>query len=130
MSACLCLLIIVCCSIQVDLFFYREVEENKDQEEEEVAPVTDFGQIEYGGGAMTALQSSDQWASLTSADQWNTEPAAAPAPVADWTAAAVPGKNLLCFEYYLVIKDWFHIRNSWLLMINIYSIHFAHIYMI
>ncbi|XP_021847500.1 40S ribosomal protein SA [Spinacia oleracea] len=76
--------------VMVDLFFYREVEENKDQEEEEVAPVTDFGQIEYGGGAMTALQSSDQWASLTSADQWNTEPAAAPAPVADWTAAAVP----------------------------------------
>ncbi|XP_021716581.1 40S ribosomal protein SA-like [Chenopodium quinoa] len=71
--------------VMVDLFFFREPEETKEQEEEEVAPVADFGQIEYGGGAMTALAPSDQWASL---QEWGAAPEVAPAaPVADWTAA-------------------------------------------
>lgn len=85
------------CFVQVDLFFFREAEDTKDQEEEEIAAVTDFGNIEYGGGAMAAL-GSDQWAALP--DHWGATPEVAAAPAvapvagADWTAAAAPGKSL------------------------------------
>ncbi|KAI3951639.1 hypothetical protein MKW92_002882 [Papaver armeniacum] len=44
---------------QVDLFFYREPEETKDQEVDEGAgPVPDFGVIEYGD----SMLADDQWA--------------------------------------------------------------------
>lgn len=82
--------------VMVDLFFFREAEDTKDQEEEEIAAVTDFGNIEYGGGAMAAL-GSDQWAALP--DHWGATPEVAAAPAvapvagADWTAAAAPAAD-------------------------------------
>ncbi|KAI3944541.1 hypothetical protein MKW92_049870 [Papaver armeniacum] len=45
--------------VMVDLFFYREPEETKDQEVDEGAgPVPDFGVIEYGD----SMLANDQWA--------------------------------------------------------------------
>ncbi|KAL2896889.1 40S ribosomal protein Sa-2 [Bienertia sinuspersici] len=68
--------------IMVDLFFYREPEEQKDPEEEEAVVVADYA--DYGGVALTG----DQWASAPL-----PEGIAAPAliaPVADieWTTTA------------------------------------------
>ncbi|KAH9626209.1 hypothetical protein KSS87_000088 [Heliosperma pusillum] len=73
--------------VMVDLFFYREPEEAKEPEEDEVAAVADY-MPDYAAGALGAV-SADQW---TGGDaQW----ADAPAPVAasaDWVAAPVaPG---------------------------------------
>lgn len=81
-----------CCVayVQVDLFFYRDPEEAKEQEEEE-APVAP----EYGAVAdYTGVGAADQWAS----DQWTSEvgavpPAVPPAAGVEWAAAQ--GQNPL-----------------------------------
>ncbi|KAI3985248.1 hypothetical protein MKX01_039493 [Papaver californicum] len=73
--------------VMVDLFFYREPEEAKDQEvDESGAPVADFGVTEYSGAGMMA---NDQWAGDA---QWASDAVAAPALAAgaDWTDAGVP----------------------------------------
>lgn len=63
------------CLLQVDLFFYRDPEEAKEQEEE--APAQDFA-------AITDYTAPEQW----SADQWTSDVAAPPAAtVGDWGAA-------------------------------------------
>ncbi|OVA08300.1 Ribosomal protein S2 [Macleaya cordata] len=76
--------------VMVDLFFYREPEEAKDQEEDEVA-APDFGAPEYSAGAIGL--SGDQWAPIPE-PQWAPEMGAAPAipavPDVDWAAPAVP----------------------------------------
>ncbi|MCL7027561.1 hypothetical protein MKW94_016164 [Papaver nudicaule] len=65
------------CYLQVDLFFYGEPEEAKDQEiDENGVPVPDFGVTEYGGGV--DMIANDQWAG----DQWTSEALAAGA--GDW----------------------------------------------
>jgi small subunit ribosomal protein SAe len=68
--------------LQVDLFFYRDPEEAKEQEEE-AAAAPEFA-------AVTDYQGADQWGG----DQWTSDVAAPPvAPTgADWGAA--PGKLL------------------------------------
>lgn len=79
--------------MQVDLFFYRDPEEAKEQEEE--APVaTDFGQAAGNIGGLP----NDQW----SADQWlGAEVGSSRPPVlpitggTEWTAAPQVGKNHL-----------------------------------
>ena len=79
--------------MQVDLFFYRDPEETKEQEEE--APVAaDFGQAAGYVGVIP----NDQW----SADQWLTaEVGPGPPPVlpiaggAEWPAAPQVGENHL-----------------------------------
>ncbi|KVH98670.1 40S ribosomal protein SA-like [Cynara cardunculus var. scolymus] len=68
--------------VMVDLFFYREPEEAKNEEEDEVALVTDYP--EYGTG--------DQWSAQIPDAQWAPDmpPPIAAAPVAapTWTADA------------------------------------------
>ncbi|XP_042426438.1 40S ribosomal protein Sa-2-like [Zingiber officinale] len=65
--------------VMVDLFFYRDPEEAKEQEEEEAPVAPDFGAVpDYG-----AMVPNDQWAA---AEQW--VPDAAPAPV---ISPPVPG---------------------------------------
>lgn len=68
--------------MQVDLFFYREPEENKEQEEEEAAPVADYV-ADYAGGAIT----DPNWVSTDA--NWGPVPdVAGVQPVApDWTEA-------------------------------------------
>ncbi|KAK1310253.1 40S ribosomal protein SA [Acorus calamus] len=74
--------------VMVDLFFYREPEETKEQEEEEVA-APDYGAIgEYSIPALGAI-GADQWTTNQIADaQWGDAPA--PPPAADWSAPQVP----------------------------------------
>ncbi|OAY81597.1 40S ribosomal protein Sa-2-like isoform X2 [Ananas comosus] len=73
--------------VMVDLFFYRDPEEAKEQEEEE-APVAP----EYGAVAdYTGVGAADQWAS----DQWTSEvgavpPAVPPVAGVEWAAAQAP----------------------------------------
>ncbi|KAI3912865.1 hypothetical protein MKW98_012807 [Papaver atlanticum] len=73
--------------VMVDLFFYREPEETKDQEADESgAPVAEYGVTEYGGGMMA----NDNWGADT---QWTGDAVAAPALAggAEWaTDAGVP----------------------------------------
>ncbi|XP_058108732.1 small ribosomal subunit protein uS2y-like [Magnolia sinica] len=84
--------------VMVDLFFYREPEEAKEQEEEEVAVAPDFGANEYTTVAL-GLQ-SDQWptqmAQISDA-QWTPDVAAPPAiaavPGVEWAPAPVPAGN-------------------------------------
>jgi len=95
--------------IMVDLFFYREPEENKEQEEEE-APAEDYvgGYPGAGGGALdwgnTAQLPDSQWnpdlSAAPAADGWTADAvpaavgwdsAAAPAPAADIVAPAASG---------------------------------------
>ncbi|KAI3948802.1 hypothetical protein MKX01_022216 [Papaver californicum] len=68
--------------VMVDLFFYREPEETKDQEVDEGAAPVDFGVTEYGGAGMI---SNDQWGAGDA--QWAGDAVAAPALAAgaDWT---------------------------------------------
>ncbi|RZC89929.1 hypothetical protein C5167_028995 [Papaver somniferum] len=66
--------------VMVDLFFYREPEEAKDQEvDESGAPVAEYGVTEYGGGNIAN-------------DNWAGDAVAAPAlgGGADWATDAVP----------------------------------------
>lgn len=78
--------------VMVDLFFYRDPEDAKEQEEEEVAiaPLEYGGIPEYAAGQLGLA--SDNW---NAPDQFPSEAvAAAPAaftPAADWTAAPAPG---------------------------------------
>ncbi|XP_057548919.1 40S ribosomal protein SA-like [Amaranthus tricolor] len=70
--------------VMVDLFFYREPEENKEQEEEEAAPVADYV-ADYAGGAIT----DPNWVSTDA--NWGPVPdVAGVQPVApDWNEGPV-----------------------------------------
>ncbi|KAK8574939.1 hypothetical protein V6N13_033845 [Hibiscus sabdariffa] len=65
--------------VMVDLFFYREPEEAKEQEEEEAVAALDYGlpAADFGMGALAA----DQWPTQMGGDQW-TDMAQPPIPVA------------------------------------------------
>ncbi|BAF22191.1 40S ribosomal protein Sa-2 [Oryza sativa Japonica Group] len=72
--------------VMVDLFFYRDPEEAKEQEEEEAALVAP----DYGAVAEYAAPAADTWGG-----EWGTDAAAQPAAIpaqagADWTAAPAP----------------------------------------
>lgn len=77
--------------VMVDLFFYREPEEAKPQEEEEAAQQPEFGlpAPEYGVGAI-----GDQWSTAQIPDAaWPAEaqqPIPAVPAVASWSEAGVP----------------------------------------
>ena len=59
--------------LQADLFFYREPEESKEQQEEETAPAADY---DYGAAAIAGA--SDKWGGQISDAQWAVD-AVAPA---------------------------------------------------
>ncbi|CAH9070019.1 unnamed protein product [Cuscuta europaea] len=71
--------------IMVDLFFYREPEESKEQEEEEVAAIQDYP--EYSNTAIGVDWSSSQ----ITEGQWNPDAVAAPAGDG-WAADAAPAQ--------------------------------------
>ena len=70
--------------LQVDLFFYREPEEAKEEEQEE-APALDYA--DYGAAAIGGDWSTAQIPEA----QWAPDLAGAAAPVADGWAAAETG---------------------------------------
>lgn len=69
----------------MDLFFYREPEEAKEQEEDE-APAVDYP--DYTAGAMGGIQ--DQWSSQITDAQWNQDgaPAIPAVPGVGWNPDA------------------------------------------
>lgn len=74
----------------MDLFFYRDPEEAKEQEEEEVAAAPDFGAVDYTGPPLGL--SADQWPGQVAETQWSAEVAAPltaipPAGTVDWNGA-------------------------------------------
>ncbi|RLN35437.1 40S ribosomal protein SA-like [Panicum miliaceum] len=71
--------------VMVDLFFYRDPEETKEEEEEAlVAP-------DYGAVAEYAAPGTDNWGGDWGAGDAAAPPAGTPAPTgADWTAAPAP----------------------------------------
>lgn len=73
--------------VMVDLFFYREPEEPKEQEGDEVVAAPDYGITDYQATALSGLGGGDWGAPITDAPQWGADvPAVAPIP-------AVPGSN-------------------------------------
>ncbi|GAB4836954.1 hypothetical protein Ancab_001867 [Ancistrocladus abbreviatus] len=78
--------------VMVDLFFYREPEEAKEKEEEDLAVAADYGPVDYPAGGV-----SDQWAPASVPDvQWTEMPTPAQVTAVsnDWepslVAAAAP----------------------------------------
>ncbi|KAJ4978304.1 hypothetical protein NE237_009084 [Protea cynaroides] len=78
--------------VMVDLFFYREPEEAKEPEDDEIAAAPEYGGADYS--AATLGLPGDQWASQISDAQWVPEiaPAGAVPGVSsvDWPQAPVP----------------------------------------
>ncbi|XP_035550753.1 40S ribosomal protein SA-like [Juglans regia] len=85
--------------VMVDLFFYRESEEAKQQKEEEAVAIPNYGLIDYSAPSLA----SDQWPVQVADTKWSphvqhpisavpttwaTEPVALAA--GDWDAAPVP----------------------------------------
>ncbi|XP_062186808.1 small ribosomal subunit protein uS2-like [Phragmites australis] len=72
--------------VMVDLFFYRDPEEAKEQEEEEALVAPDYGAVaEYTAPA------ADNWGGEWGAGDAAAPPAVVPAPTgADWTATPAP----------------------------------------
>ncbi|KAM6585439.1 hypothetical protein CsatB_012441 [Cannabis sativa] len=79
--------------VMVDLFFYREPEEAKTEEEEEAIVGADYGVTDYATSGLAGL-SAEQWPSQIADAPWPAEVSGAiPAvPAVGWTteAAAVP----------------------------------------
>ncbi|PSS07291.1 40S ribosomal protein like [Actinidia chinensis var. chinensis] len=72
--------------VMADLFFYREPEESKEQQEEETAPAADY---DYGAAAIAGA--SDQWGGQISDAQWAGDavaPAIPAVPAVGWTPDA------------------------------------------
>nr|QCO76341.1 hypothetical protein [Tamarix hispida] len=80
--------------VMVDLFFYREPEEAKEEEEEGPA-VVDYGTVDFTAGPMPALP--EQWGAPVE-PQWTADMVAAPpvaaapdaVPTGEWTSAEAP----------------------------------------
>ncbi|XP_030468647.1 40S ribosomal protein SA-like [Syzygium oleosum] len=73
--------------VMVDLFFYREPEEAKQQEEDEAVVAGDYGITDYAAGQAMP----DQWTSQIPDSQWASEAAAPPMPAIQptgWTESA------------------------------------------
>ena len=68
----------------MDLFFYREPEENKEQQEEEAPATADYA--DYTGGALGGI--SDQWSGQIPDGQWGetAAPAIPAVPGVTWTS--------------------------------------------
>lgn len=89
--------------LQVDLFFYREPEEAKEQQEDDGAIAADY--TDYAAGA---LGMGDQWSSQIPDAQWAGDMATPPisgAPVAagGWTGADGKELRTSLFNYFLYV---------------------------
>ena len=94
--------------VQVDLFFYREPEEAKEQEEEEVIAAPDYGVTDYSA---PALALGDQWTSSQIPEgQWGTDIVPPPIPTVagvdgvDWAPAPGPSLSLSLLNSVLRVK--------------------------
>lgn len=91
--------------MQVDLFFYREPEEAKQQEEEEAIAAPDYGlpAPDYGMGALAA----DQWPAQIG-DQWSAnmvQPPISGVPAGNWGDQGKSLKKFLCILFNLHVDD-------------------------
>ncbi|KAF3781674.1 40S ribosomal protein SA [Nymphaea thermarum] len=78
--------------VMVDLFFYRDPEEAKEHEEEEVVAAPDYGAADFSAAALGLP--TDQWPAQISDAQWGGDAAPAPVPAAapvEWASAPVAG---------------------------------------
>ncbi|XP_062083783.1 small ribosomal subunit protein uS2-like isoform X2 [Humulus lupulus] len=77
--------------VMVDLFFYREPEEAKQEDEEEAIVGADYGVTDYATSGIAGL-SAEQWPTQMADAPWPAEAAGAiPAvPAVGWTTEAVP----------------------------------------
>lgn len=80
--------------VQVDLFFYREPEEAKQQEEEEAPVAQDFAISDFNAAGVGSFPADGQWPAATVEQPW-TEAAPLPIPAvpSNW-AAPETGKIL------------------------------------
>lgn len=71
--------------MQVDLFFYRDPEEAKEKEDEDVPQIADYGTADY---VAPVIGGADQWPTQVSDAPWPTDATTSvpAAPVVDWTA--------------------------------------------
>ncbi|KAM1454272.1 hypothetical protein COP2_003899 [Malus domestica] len=71
--------------VMVDLFFYRDPEEAKEKEDEDLPQIPDYGTADY---AAPGIIGADQWPTQVSDAPWPTDtPTTIPAvPVVGWTA--------------------------------------------
>ncbi|KAI3874376.1 hypothetical protein MKX03_025848 [Papaver bracteatum] len=90
-------------TFRVDLFFYREPEETKDQEDDESgAPVAEYGVTECGVGMID----NDNWGADT---QWSGDAISAPALAGGAkldTNAGVPVEGEVSWEPNTHVKYW------------------------
>ncbi|XP_043718497.1 40S ribosomal protein SA-like [Telopea speciosissima] len=83
--------------VMVDLFFYRDPEEAKEQEEDEAGAPPDYQGADFTGGALGGLQ-SEQWPAQMQDTQWASEMAAAGGAIPTGVNADLPqtqGKILI-----------------------------------
>lgn len=86
--------------LQVDLFFYRDPEEAKDQEEAEAIVATDFGAVpEYAG-----MGGTDQW---NATEQWDMGAGAPVSSVPSTEWAAAQGQLFLIFFFFVGVTILF-----------------------
>ncbi|KAB1218310.1 40S ribosomal protein SA [Morella rubra] len=85
--------------VMVDLFFYREPEEAKPEEEEEAVAVPDYGLADYS----TAALAGDQWPVQGADTQWNpdVQPPISAVP-SSWAQAPEPGRTKSSSFLFLV----------------------------
>lgn len=104
--------------MQVDLFFYREPEEAKQQEEDEAPAAPEYAITDFNATTIGGLPADGQWPAAIDQPWTEAVPPPIPAvPGVSWTPDA--GKNyypnfgsFLCFIYNL---DW----NSCLILIMV-----------
>lgn len=89
--------------MQVDLFFYREPEETKEQEDETAV-------AEYKDYPTGAIGLDDQWSSQITDAQWAgdaAQPPIAGAPTGGWTDADGKKVEIVIF-FCFVAFQWIH----------------------
>ncbi|KAI4323307.1 hypothetical protein L6164_022922 [Bauhinia variegata] len=78
--------------VMVDLFFYREPEEAKQQEEDEVPAVQDYAIADFDASAIGGIAADGQWPAAADQPWTESVPQPIPAvPAVSWTPEAVAG---------------------------------------
>lgn len=95
--------------MQVDLFFYREPEEAKEQEGDEAIAAPEYGIPDYSASALGPLP-GDQWGAQISDAQWAPEMVQAPpivdVPGSDWSTAPAPAPaSGICYVVATVVQN-------------------------